>query len=195
MAANDQGGGVHTRNHAGWLSGTLPKRTEGANITSAKTVDQYAADKLGAETPLRSLELTLESNFHSLWVSGEVSEISRPGSGHIYFTLKDDGAQIRGVLWRSSAQRLRFRLEEGQEVICHGDLDVYPPRGTYQLVVRQVQPLGQGALQLAFQQLQRKLAAEGLFDAAAFLREGRVVTTQERPEQLRAQYRDVMGRR
>ena len=63
VLANDQGGGVHTRNHAGWLSGTLPKRTEGANITSAKTIDQYAADKLGADTPLRSLELTLESNF------------------------------------------------------------------------------------------------------------------------------------
>jgi hypothetical protein len=63
VLANDQGGGVHTRNHAGWLSGTLPKRTEGANITSAKTVDQWAADKLGADTTLRSLELTLESNF------------------------------------------------------------------------------------------------------------------------------------
>ena len=63
VLANDQGGGVHTRNHAVWLSGVLPKRTEGANITSAKTVDQYAADKLGADTPLRSLELTLESNF------------------------------------------------------------------------------------------------------------------------------------
>ena len=63
VAANDQGGGVHTRNHAGWLSGVLPKRTEGANITSAKTVDQYAADVLGADTPLRSLELTLESNY------------------------------------------------------------------------------------------------------------------------------------
>ena len=63
VAANDQGGGVHTRNHAGWLSGHLPKRTEGANITSAKTVDQYAADKLGADTQLRSLELTLESNY------------------------------------------------------------------------------------------------------------------------------------
>jgi hypothetical protein len=63
VLANDQGGGVHTRNHAGWLSGVLPKRTEGANITSAKTADQYAADKLGADTPLRSLELTLESNY------------------------------------------------------------------------------------------------------------------------------------
>jgi hypothetical protein len=63
VLANDQGGGVHTRNHAGWLSGVLPKRTEGANITSAKTADQYAADVLGAETSLRSLELTLESNY------------------------------------------------------------------------------------------------------------------------------------
>ena len=63
VLANDQGGGVHTRNHAGWLSGVLPKRTEGANITSAKTADQFAADKLGADTPLRSLELTLESNY------------------------------------------------------------------------------------------------------------------------------------
>src|SRR5262245_49533008 len=108
---------------------------------------------------------TLESNFHPLWVSGEVSEVSRPGSGHIYFTLKDNTAQIRSVLWRSSAVRLRFRLEEGQQVICQGNLDVYPPRGSYQLVVRQVQPRGQGALQLAFQQLQQRLAAEGLFDA------------------------------
>jgi hypothetical protein len=63
VLANDQGGGVHTRNHAGWLSGVLPKRTEGANITSAKTADQFAADTLGADTPLRSIELTLESNY------------------------------------------------------------------------------------------------------------------------------------
>jgi len=109
---------------------------------------------------------TLESAFTSLWVSGEVSEVSRPGSGHIYFTLKDEGAQIRGVVWRTTAQRLRFRLEDGQQVVCLGDLDVYPPRGTYQLVVRQVEPQGLGALQLAFAQLQRRLAAEGLFDPA-----------------------------
>jgi exodeoxyribonuclease VII large subunit len=107
---------------------------------------------------------TLESAFHSLWVSGEVSEVSRPHSGHVYFTLKDAQAQIRGVIWRSAAQRIKFKLEEGQQVVCHGDLDVYPPRGTYQLVVRQVEPQGVGALQLAFKQLQQRLAAEGLFD-------------------------------
>ncbi|MEX2175387.1 MAG: exodeoxyribonuclease VII large subunit [Pirellulaceae bacterium] len=109
---------------------------------------------------------TLESQFHAVWVSGEITEVSRPHSGHIYFTLKDSQAQIRGVVWRSTAQRLRFQLEEGQEVVCLGDLDVYPPRGSYQLVVRQVEPQGLGALQLAFQQLQRRLAAEGLFDPA-----------------------------
>ena len=109
---------------------------------------------------------TLESTFHSLWVGGEVSEVSRPHSGHVYFTLKDAQAQIRGVIWKSSAARIKFKLEEGQQVVCHGDLDVYPPRGTYQLVVRQVEPQGLGALQLAFKQLQERLAAEGLFDPA-----------------------------
>jgi exodeoxyribonuclease VII large subunit len=112
------------------------------------------------------IEGTLESQFHSLWVSGEVSEVTRPSSGHTYFTLKDEAAQIRGVIWRSAATRIKFKLEEGQQVICLGDLDVYPTRGTYQLVVRQVEPQGLGALQLAFVQLQKRLAAEGLFDPA-----------------------------
>src|SRR4029453_13065996 len=125
-----------------------------SNIPTVLSVSQLSA----------LIQGVLESTFHSLWVSGEVSEVSRPHSGHVYFTLKDEGAQIRGVIWRSAASRIRFRLEEGQQVICHGDLDVYPPRGTYQLVVRQVEPQGIGALQLAFQQLQKRLEAEGLFD-------------------------------
>jgi exodeoxyribonuclease VII large subunit len=108
----------------------------------------------------------LDANFAALWVSGEVSEVSRPHSGHVYFTLKDEHAQIRAVMWRSTAQRQKFELREGQEVICRGDLDVYPPRGSYQLVVRSVEPRGVGALQLAFKQLQEKLAKEGLFDPA-----------------------------
>jgi exodeoxyribonuclease VII large subunit len=112
------------------------------------------------------IEGTLESAFQSVWVGGEVSEVSRPHSGHVYFTLRDEAAQIRAVIWRSVASRLRFELEDGQQVICHGDLDVYPPRGTYQLVVQQVEPEGLGALQLAFKQLQARLAAEGFFDPA-----------------------------
>src|SRR5436190_5572555 len=112
------------------------------------------------------IEGALESAFQSLWVSGEISEVSRPHSGHVCFTLRDEAAQIRAVVWRSAASRMRFQLEDGQQVICHGDIDVYPPRGTYQLVVRQIEPQGLGALQLAFKQLQRRLEVEGLFDPA-----------------------------
>lgn len=110
------------------------------------------------------IEATLETIFPSLWVSGEVTEVTRPHSGHIYFTLRDATAQIRAVIWRSAATRLKFRPEEGQQVICQGGLDVYPPRGTYQLVVQNIEPQGLGALQLALKQLQQRLAAEGLFD-------------------------------
>lgn len=110
------------------------------------------------------LKGTLETTFAGVWVSGEISEVSRPHSGHVYFTLKDEGAQIRGVMWRTTAQRLRFNLEDGQQVICRGNLDIYPPRGSYQLIVQQIEPQGLGALQIAFRQLQQRLAAEGLFD-------------------------------
>lgn len=107
---------------------------------------------------------TLETKFAGIWVSGEISEVSRPQSGHIYFTLNDESSQIRAVLWRSAAQRLPFTLEDGQQVIVQGSVDVYLPRGSYQIVVRTVEPQGLGALQLAFQQMQQRLAAEGLFD-------------------------------
>ena len=106
----------------------------------------------------------LETVFPSVWVEGELSDVSAPQSGHIYFTLKDDRAQIRCVIWRSVARRLKFNLEDGQEIVCRGNLDVYPPRGAYQLIVQQAEPRGLGALQLALRQLQQRLAAEGLFD-------------------------------
>ena len=106
---------------------------------------------------------TLEADFSSVWVSGELSNVSRPHSGHVYLTLKDEGAQIRGVVWRSVASQLAFDLRDGLEVVCRGAIDVYPPRGAYQLVLRRIEPLGVGSLQLALRQLQQKLAAEGLF--------------------------------
>ena len=106
----------------------------------------------------------LEGTFPTVWVSGELSDVSKPRSGHIYFTLKDADAQIRGVIWRNTASRLPFQLEDGAQVICAGNLDVYPPRGSYQLVVREVEPRGVGSLLLALRQLQQRLAAEGLFD-------------------------------
>lgn len=106
----------------------------------------------------------LEETLPSVWVTGEISNLSRPRSGHVYLTLKDDGAQIRAVMWKSTASKLRFDLAEGQHVVAFGGIEVYPPQGSYQIVLRQVEPLGIGALQLAFQQLQQKLQMEGLFD-------------------------------
>lgn len=108
----------------------------------------------------------LEGSFPEVWVSGEISNFSRPQSGHCYFTLKDAEAQIRAVIWRSAAARVKFDLADGLEVVCRGGIDVYPPRGSYQLVVERVEPLGLGALELALRQLQARLAAEGLFDPA-----------------------------
>ncbi|MFI4876661.1 MAG: exodeoxyribonuclease VII large subunit [Blastopirellula sp. JB062] len=107
---------------------------------------------------------TLETAFPAVWVSGEISNLAQPRSGHVYLTLKDDAAQIRAVMWKTTAAKLPFELEDGQQVICRGDLDVYAPRGSYQLVIRQIEPQGVGALQLALQKLQQKLAAQGLFD-------------------------------
>ena len=99
-------------------------------------------------------------------VRGEVSNASdRQASGHLYFTLKDSVACINCVMWRDNAARLQFRLEDGLEVIATGRVSVYPPQGRYQLQVQRLQPAGRGALELAFRQLQAKLAAEGLFEA------------------------------
>jgi exodeoxyribonuclease VII large subunit len=107
---------------------------------------------------------TLAERFPAVWVAGEISDLARPQSGHLYLTLKDSDAQIRAVMWRGVASRLRFDLEDGMQVLCCGDVDVYPPRGTYQFVIRQVEPRGLGGLQLALRKLQMKLEAEGLFD-------------------------------
>ena len=109
----------------------------------------------------------VESTFPSVWLAGEVSDFSRPRSGHCYLTLKDQRCQIRAVIWKDTAARLRFEIEDGLQVVCHGHIDVYAPRGSYQLIIEDVQPQGVGALELALRQLREKLAAEGLFEAAA----------------------------
>lgn len=105
----------------------------------------------------------LEGHFPAVWVSGEISNFSRPHSGHCYLTLKDEQAQIRAVIWRTAASRVRFDLQDGLEVICYGHLDLYAPRGSYQLVIQQIEPKGIGALERALAKLREKLAAEGLF--------------------------------
>jgi exodeoxyribonuclease VII large subunit len=110
---------------------------------------------------------TIEDGIPYVWVAGEISNYKGAGpSGHHYFTLKDEESQIPCAMWRGSAARLRFRPENGTEVIAGGRVEVYLPHGKYQLIVDQMEPKGVGALQLRFEQLKEKLQGEGLFDPA-----------------------------
>ena len=106
----------------------------------------------------------IEGAFPDIWVEGEISNLSIPQSGHAYFTLKDEHAQVRAVLFRSAQRFLKFTLQHGIQVICRGRASVYEPRGEYQLILDYIEPKGVGALQLAFEQLKAKLEKEGLFD-------------------------------
>jgi exodeoxyribonuclease VII large subunit len=112
------------------------------------------------------IKTLLERNFEHLWVEGEVSNLRLPGSGHLYFTLKDESAQIRAVMFRTQNRLLKFQPEDGLQVVGYGRLTVYEPRGEYQIVLDYLEPKGLGALQLAFDQLKEKLSREGLFDPA-----------------------------
>ncbi|RMF47953.1 MAG: exodeoxyribonuclease VII large subunit [Deltaproteobacteria bacterium] len=109
------------------------------------------------------LQEVLEDNFVQVLVEGEISNLSRPASGHIYLSLKDSDAQIRAVMFRSQARKLRFEPDNGLAVICRGRVAVYRQRGELQLVLETMEPVGLGSLQLAFEQLKKKLAEEGLF--------------------------------
>jgi exodeoxyribonuclease VII large subunit len=111
------------------------------------------------------LKAAIEEKFPMVWVEGEISNFKVYGSGHAYFTLKDASAQIRAVLFRNRGRRIRFEPGDGLHVLAMGSIEIYPQRGEYQLVVELLEPRGLGALQLAFDQLKARLAAEGLFDA------------------------------
>ncbi|MFI5330138.1 MAG: exodeoxyribonuclease VII large subunit [Desulfobaccales bacterium] len=111
----------------------------------------------------REIRARLETHFALVWVSGEISNLRQPLSGHYYFTLKDAGAQLKAVLFKGNHQHMRFKPEEGSQFLCRGRLTVYEPRGEYQLVVDYLEPLGLGALAQAFEALKTRLQAEGLF--------------------------------
>ena len=112
----------------------------------------------------RQIKELVEANFPRVAVLGEISNCTRAGSGHVYLTLKDENAQLRAVIWRGTASQLKFDLQDGLEVVAVGPVEVYRQRGSYQLIVEELVPKGVGALELAFRQLQQKLAAEGLFN-------------------------------
>ena len=111
----------------------------------------------------RQIQSHIETQFETLWVVGQVSNLTYHRSGHVYLTLKDEGAQLPAVVWKTCAAKMKFKLKDGMEIVCRGRLTVFPPHGKYQMVVSEVQPKGLGTLELAFQQLREKLAAEGLF--------------------------------
>ena len=108
----------------------------------------------------------LLEHFTDIWVSGEISGTKLAASGHYYFTLKDQTAQLRSVCYKMTARYLKFKPQDGIAVLVRGRLDLYDARGELQLVVETLEPQGHGALQFAFEQLKQKLAAEGLFEAA-----------------------------
>ena len=107
----------------------------------------------------------LEDVFPQVWVEGEISNLARPASGHLYFTLKDSNAQVRCALFRQNALRVRQALRDGLAVRVRGKVSLFEGRGDYQLIADAVEPAGDGALRLAFEALKEKLAAEGLFAA------------------------------
>ena len=113
-----------------------------------------------------AIKQILENEFSFVWVEGEISNARRPLSGHFYFTLKDEKAQLGAVLFKGQQRWLKFEPEDGLKVICQGRITVYPPHGNYRLIVEYIEPKGYGALQLAFEQLKKKLAQEGLFETA-----------------------------
>lgn len=110
------------------------------------------------------IRASLEHDFSNISLVGEISNIRKPGSGHVYLTLKDEKAQLQAVVFRGVANKTKFELKDGMEVVSFGSITVYEPRGQYQLIISKIEPKGIGALQLAFQQLKEKLEKEGLFD-------------------------------
>jgi exodeoxyribonuclease VII large subunit len=115
---------------------------------------------------VREVRGVLEGHFPLIWISGEISNLAQPASGHIYFSLKDKAAQVRCAMFRMKRQLLRFEPENGQQVLIRARVSLYEARGDFQLIAEHMEIAGEGALRIAFEQLKQKLAAEGLFDTA-----------------------------
>jgi exodeoxyribonuclease VII large subunit len=133
-------------------SSTKGDLTTGFRLPTSLSSSASSVRQVHTVSELTSLiRSTLESGFTEVWLEGEVSNLRAPASGHLYCTLKDESSQIRAVLFRATATRLRFALEDGLHVVARGRVTVYEPRGEYQIIVDYVEPKGRGALQLAFE--------------------------------------------
>ena len=115
----------------------------------------------------REVRLLIETGLPALWLEGEISNLARPASGHVYFSLKDEAAQVRCALWRNAALRVAFTPRNGLQVLVRARVSVYEPRGEYQLIIERMEEAGEGALRRRFEELKTRLRAEGLFDEAA----------------------------
>lgn len=136
-----------------------------AKHTNSISKDQHARCMTPTVSQItHAIKNLLEDEFFSVRVEGEVSQPKVSRNGHMYFTLKDDNAQLSCVMWRSTRERKNIELEHGQQLICGGDIQVYPPHGRYQLMVKSVEQAGMGALQQKFEQMKQRLEDEGLFD-------------------------------
>ena len=131
------------------------------NPESASERDIYTVSRLNSE-----VRAVLEGSFPLIWIEGEISNLARPASGHIYFSLKDEYAQVRCAMFRMKRQYLRFNPDNGLQVLIRARVGLYEGRGEFQLIVEHMQPSGEGALRQAFEHLKQKLATEGLFDTA-----------------------------
>ncbi|HSP07038.1 MAG TPA: exodeoxyribonuclease VII large subunit [Acidobacteriota bacterium] len=140
-------------------SADRPERQGQAEAPQPASPHIYTVSELNTE-----FKLLLESTYRSVWVEGEISNFTQPGSGHFYFSLKDSESQIRAVMWKSNQRILKWRPKNGMKVMVSGRVSVYEPRGEYQIDVLQIVPHGKGDLAAAFEQLKEKLQAEGLFD-------------------------------
>lgn len=128
-------------------------------MLSAQTTSIFTVTRLN-----QTVRLLLEQEMGQVWISGEISNFTQPSSGHWYFTLKDDTAQVRCAMFRNSNRRVTFRPQHGQQVLVRANITLYEPRGDYQIIVESMQPAGEGLLQQKYEQLKAKLQAEGLFD-------------------------------
>lgn len=125
---------------------------------------QNKAQVFSVSTLNNAARRQLEGQFGNVWVIGEISGLTRPGSGHWYFTLKDEGAQLRSAMFRGNNRNVRFPINNGQQVLVRGRLSLYEPRGDYQLIAEHMEPAGDGLLKQQFEQLKMRLAGEGLFN-------------------------------
>ena len=137
-----------------------------ARLKISQAEDPFAPVFLTVAELTERIKRSLENDFSEVALHGEVSNVTRPRSGHIYFTIKDDSASIRAVIWKNDARRVTFDLTDGLSVRALGRVTVYPPRGEYQIVIQVLEPEGIGALELAFRQRFARLQQEGLFDPA-----------------------------